>query len=530
MSFHGPFHIGYVNQILNGTIPPENVVLPNYGANIYWLYHALLAAIVQIFNISAPTASISLNMFALVGSLYWINRILGNMDLKYKNPFIISCYAIFILCSLNLYGFLHYLYGYFQSNDDFPHDFFTSMYRSYTILMGDDRLSNLFRKFLNFNGFPIGVLYFFATLYYITSLLNKKINLTKILFLMLSIAGALIFHTTTGVFILITVPLSLIIVISYTNKGHLKKLILSIEPLELVIFVIACLFFLPVFHYIIQASEALPAKPTIETNSMFSLTSVFASTYPLWALMLVGLYFNKEKLSSSIRFLIIAILLGYTLSILVHVPDNNQYKYIFLSTIMLGTIVIVLLDRVACDSGKKNRFSALKVLLALALIVPFVNVIYVTVNGFISPWVGDNTYYFEGRSIYISDGEPFKKSYLWIKENTPYNTVVIAPYENKNDSRIYTVAERLPYVVYGHFFGEGIPEYHKRVKNVRQFYDPKISSEEKIGILDNFKKFSAERETILLVPKQTVDEKLFNSDKFELLYSSVDASIYKFKE
>jgi hypothetical protein len=346
---------------------------------------------------------------------------------------------------------------------------------------------------------------------------------------MLSITGALIFHTTTGVFILITVPLSLIIIISYSNKGHFMELILSIKPFELVIFVIACLLFLPVFHYMIQAAEALPAKPTLGTNTMFSLISVFASTYPLWALMLLGLYFNKEKLNSSMRFLIIAILMGYTLSILVHLPDNNQYKFIFLTTIMLGTMVIVLLDRVSYCSGKK-RISALKVLLALALMVPFVNIIYVTVNGFISPWVADNTYYFEGRSIYIKDGEPFKESYLWIKQNTPANTIVIAPYENKNDSRIYTVSERLPYVVYGRFFGEGIPEYHSRVNNVKQFYDPQISSLNKIGILDDFKKFSSDRQTILLVPKEIVDEKLLRGNIVELLYSSEDANVYKFKD
>lgn len=106
---------------------------------------------------------------------------------------------------------------------------------------------------------------------------------------------------------------------------------------------------------------------------------------------------------------------------------------------------------------------------------------------------------------------------------------MIAPYENKNDSRIYTVAERLPYVVYGHFFGEGIPEYQDRISNVTQFYNPDISSEDKISILDDFKKFSAARPTILLVPKDTVDGKLLNSNIVKLLYSSEDATIYKLK-
>ena len=41
-------------EILNGHIPPENVLLPGTVAIFYWPYHALLAALSQIFDSPPP--------------------------------------------------------------------------------------------------------------------------------------------------------------------------------------------------------------------------------------------------------------------------------------------------------------------------------------------------------------------------------------------------------------------------------------------------------------------------------------------
>ena len=69
LSSHGPFHMGYIFQVIHGLSPPENAVLPGYPANVYWLYHALIAVLSDIFNASPIKISISLNIFALTACL-----------------------------------------------------------------------------------------------------------------------------------------------------------------------------------------------------------------------------------------------------------------------------------------------------------------------------------------------------------------------------------------------------------------------------------------------------------------------------
>jgi hypothetical protein len=44
VSYHGPLHAGFVAQLVQGTIPPENPALAGVPAGFYWLYHWLLAA------------------------------------------------------------------------------------------------------------------------------------------------------------------------------------------------------------------------------------------------------------------------------------------------------------------------------------------------------------------------------------------------------------------------------------------------------------------------------------------------------
>ena len=41
---HPDLHFGYINQLLYGSTPLENVFVAGYPANYYWLFHAFLAA------------------------------------------------------------------------------------------------------------------------------------------------------------------------------------------------------------------------------------------------------------------------------------------------------------------------------------------------------------------------------------------------------------------------------------------------------------------------------------------------------
>ncbi len=547
MSLHGGFHIGYVNQLLRSVIPPENVVLPGYEANIYWLYHALLATIVKIFNIAAPLASTILNIFALIGSLYWINRILDQLDLKYKNTFIISCYAIFILLGLNLFSPIHLLMHYFEKGNIFPDNFLSSINRWSTVLMGDIRLSNLLRKFLNFSGFPIGVMYYIAALYYAISILKEKLTLNKILLLMVSVAGTLVFHATTGLFTITTVLFALIITILFFKISDLKESFQTLKAFEWFVLIATFLFLLPIFYYLYLGSKAMPTSPVITTDFIYSLRSIVSSAYPLAILALLGFYFSKTRINELLLFLVIVIFLGYSLSLLVDMPDNNQYKYMLLSPIPLCILIVILLDN-SCFYSSARMKVAWKVLFTIVTIFLFLKVMIIGINYRSSRLFSNQSYYYNNKHISLKSGTPYKDAYEWIRENTPEQTIVILPLEPKDPGKIFSITDRLPYVVCGHFFALGINEYYKRAENVMQFYGDKtpprnfackglseIETTEKdsiikSNILNEFKKFNSERPSVLFIPKNKLDNILVDEKILEMIYSDKEANIYRFKD
>ncbi len=107
LSYHGPFHMGYIFQIIHGFSPPENVVLPGYAANVYWIYHALLAVLVDIFNTTPLKMSVFINISALIAALYWIRKSLGLLTLGSIGPFFKSSYNLMILLGINLFYSVH---------------------------------------------------------------------------------------------------------------------------------------------------------------------------------------------------------------------------------------------------------------------------------------------------------------------------------------------------------------------------------------------------------------------------------------
>ncbi len=257
LSNHGAFHIGYINQILFGNSLPENVVLPGFEANVYWLYHALLAVVVTILNVPAPIASITINFIALAGSFYWINKFIKILGIDKRNPIAIGFYIIFIIFGLNLFGSVHIL----------KHLELPGIGRM--VFNGDLRLSNLFHKFLNFSGFPIGILYYSFALYSSSLILREKLKSKNILLLMLAISGALFFHTTTGVFMLATITPSILISLIYWNKENLKVQIQNVKALDFIlVFLIAIILLIPALYYVMEGARALTVNAGFSNMSL----------------------------------------------------------------------------------------------------------------------------------------------------------------------------------------------------------------------------------------------------------------------
>ena len=529
LSNHGAFHIGYINQILLGNSLPENVVLPGFEANVYWLYHALLAVVVTILNVPAPIASITINFIALAGSFYWINKFIKILGIDKRNPIAIGFYIIFIIFGLNLFGSVHILKHLLHQES-----ILTSLSEpsgiGRMVFNADLRLSNLFHKFLDFNGFTIGILYYLFALYSSSLILREKLKSKNILLLMLAISGALFFHTTTGVFMLATITPSILISLIYWNKENLKVQIQNVKALDFIlVFLIAIILLIPALYYVMEGARALTVNAGFGKSYLYNLKSVLSSTYPLIPFSILAVFLGIRKKSVLTFFLSILCLFVYILSIIADLPDNNQYKFIYLSTIPLCILNIIGLDYVLNKLEGKLRLGG-KIMFSAGLILLSLNILLVANAYFRSKWFSNNSYYYEGKLILLKPGSKYKEIYEWIREYSPTDSVVIQPLQSKNDSNVYTIAQRLPYVVKGGLFAEGIQEYYDRVDNVKLFYAIDTPKSKRLEILDKFRDFGSDRSVILFVPENITNIFDLNNNSLNMIYSGKEGNLYTFKK
>lgn len=529
ISHHGPFHSGYIYQILHGISPPDNVVLPGFSANVYWLYHSLIATLSQIFDTAPPLVAAFVNIMALIATLHWVRKSLSLLELKNKNSLITSCYTLLVLFGTSLFSAIHLSLAYIIRGHftlkiyENPLNFVGVLFNS------DKRLLSLFKKFLNLTGTPLGILFFCFTLYISLLILKGELTTKKILLLAVAISGSLIFHTTSGGFSLLIIPISLFVTLLIINR---ERLILYIQKMDafhfIVLAFIILILFIPILHYVFEAAKALPASTSVGTSVGFNIASIVSVAYPVIPFSLLAIYVKYREKTDTILFFTTASLLGFLLSIFINLPDKNQYKFIYLSTITTCFLSVIGLDYMYYSF--KTRFSLVSKLIFYAI---FVLLSYNILNtGFIylkSIQYRSNAYYYKNKNINLKAGVKNKESYEWIRDNSAPDTVIIIPLQDKDKNDLYLVAQRLAYVAYGDIYAEGFIEYDKRVDNVNLFYSQNTTIDKKVEILGEFEKFSQKRDTILLIPSDNLEPISSYLDTLELIYSDQEANLYSFK-
>ena len=532
ISNHAPIHMGYITQILNGISPPENPLLPGYPANNYWLYHAFLSLIVYVFHIAQPAAATVVNIGAIFGTLYFIRKSLSVLGLSNNNPCLRSFYSLFILFGANLFASFHIL-GAYLLQEDIP--LIKMIKRENFVLLGDLRLQNLLMKYLNFAGVGMGVLYFSFALYIGILIVKGKLSSGKIFVLSIAVLGALIFHTTIGIFTLLVIPASVLISILFIKKEIIRAYIQNTKSLEIMALIIAVvLLFIPILDYIHKASVALPAEVYFGESVSYIFLSIVSIAYPLIPLAAIAIIFFIKKDSAVILFFAAISTLGYALSLIVDLPDYNQYKFVYLATLALCFLGAYGLEYLYFDL--RGKFSSVgKFTVYIILIILSLNLLLVGTKFIKSELFRDRTYHYEKGSIALKESYQFSDSYEWIRENTPSDTIVILPLASKNTGKerqlngnIYIIGERLSYVAFGDFFVEAIDEYYTRAENVNLFYSERTPVEKKSLIIEEFIKFSRERHALLLVPKEFIYPASEYLENLQLIYNGKDANIYSF--
>ncbi len=486
--YHGPFHSAYAYQIMNRGIPPENATLPGYPVNDYWPYHALLAILSHFFSAPPPFVSMLLNITMLAVAFTLLN-VLWKALIRDAKP-APALFIIFILLSSNLLYFVNWqtikwLVG-------------IPSLKSVAVWLSsvDYRLELQFFHFLNFSAFPVGVAFFLGCLAVAERILREGLTLKDGALFVIFIASALLYHATTGVFLLavLTPTLLFLFFLDADRRASFLDLWRGRRYMLVGLILLGILILLPVGLFILQSSQAMPAKTTVEWFSSADLASIFAQTYPVLVFFIWGMVKAWKEKQAFLLFVSLAALWGFLLAIIIKLPDNNEYKFIFLASICVNLIAALQLQTIA--SGRGVWPKALITLLVLATLSKV---------GYDS-WRFYDMYTRRHKDVEIvykdahvllqqKEYEPFN----WVQENTPPDTVIIQAANSKDWNYGY-FTERLPYVVMGHIYNDGIPETAIRQKLIDTLYDQSLSVEARIAALQEIIRSMPDRPLVLLYP------------------------------
>jgi hypothetical protein len=371
----------------------------------------------------------------------------------------------------------------------------------------DYRLVLQYFHFLNFSGFPVGVVFFLGCLVLAERILRNGLTVKEGSLFIFFILSALLYHATTGIFLLVVLA-PILLVLNFKDASRRVQVLVfwkNNRPHLVGLTLLAGLAFLPVAIFILQSSEAMPAKTTLEWFSSQDLASIFAQTYPVAIFFIWGMVRAWKKNETFLLFVSLAALWGFLLAIIVKLPDNNEYKFIFLASVCVNIVAAYQLRAIASQKGIWT-----KTLLTLFVFALTYKVGYDTwrfYDMYTRRHKVEIVYKDEHVSLAQKEYEPFD----WVRDNTPPDTVIIQALNSKDWNYSY-FSERLPYVVSGHIYNEGFPETQNRLDLIKTLYDQTLSVELRIDALKEIIRSMPDRPLVLLYPYLDVFAEAMNEN------------------
>ena len=494
MSFHGYLHSAYTYEILHGHFPPDNPLLAGEPANDYWLFHVLLASVVHVTRLAPPIAAALLNIAALCASVFLVSWIARSLRLWPVGRAAGAMTALFVLFGLNLFGVVHALVtnGFASSVED-PN-------LNYMALAGAARSAGLFGKYLNFNGFPLGVAFFLLAIGCAVRMTTRVTPLFVTGFLAGSL-GAVAFHVTTGAFALAALPAG--IVVSCLAIRRMPKWEMS--PRMTLLVALAGVVVLATFgHYALTAAGALEATASIDLWAGSNAERVFGVTYPLLPLFVLGLIWAAREKRGDLLMLSGVALFGVLLSLVVLLPGKNQYKFDYLGGFALALVALagwrILRER---TSGRIAALAGVLGIVGVGLVLA--NQLYTAFGYQHLVITADKSIVYDGTNVLGGGSSPQSEAWEWIRDNTPNDAVVVVPFMSKDLARFLPISQRIAYVVKGGPYTAGNQEFLERRKVVRTLYSSTASIRDRTNALAALLRDAEGKRTIVAVPRTHYD-------------------------
>ena len=217
--------------------------------------------------------------------------------------------------------------------------------------------------------------------------------------------------------------------------------------------------------------------------SIPNVKMIIAALLLFLPLFVIQTFWALKKGERAQRFLQISCVVGLAFSTILTLPDTNQDKTIYLLSILVAMSALLALKNLR-QLGK--RFSRIGNALELLFIVLVVSQIASVSSNFLNKVraYGDTGHRFIGKHIEFADDVDGRlPAYRWIRDHTPYNSVVLLPLIPTKYSNLFH--ERMLYVrILQLHFGASKFGYAERVAELDAFYDGNTRGEDYQRLLD----------------------------------------------
>ncbi|MCY3834439.1 MAG: hypothetical protein OXG85_15615 [Chloroflexi bacterium] len=507
---HGDIHVAYIHQLMYSVAPPQNIFLPGYPANSYWLYHAVLAAIVQATSLSPPYVASVLSIVAIVSSLLWIAQTLIAFKIAAPSTLCLGLLTLVVYCSMNLHGPLAVTAEIIEGAD-------TPIHVRQMLLAGGSNsppLHSTLGKVMNFTSMPLAILAFCASLYVGARISQNGMSRFGVIIFTASVTVGLAVQPIAALYILAALfgGLALtLLAFSQGFTGEFTTLLLhwrrqpTARKCAYVLLLIGCASLAaPLLHYVVNFATSHAAGPGIDLLSVNNSLMIFSSIILFLPLFVVQNLFLVGEKRRDHCFIQLAFFLGFLLTAILDLPDKNQYKGVFFLAILVATSGLLVLRRM--QNASLMRWRAIARLLMIGMLALLLLKIIIVTRHY-DGLAEDNAFQYSGVHINYFDVPLWiglRDALYWIRVNAEHDSAVILPLSSHKYTHM--IHERTTYVRKTQvWYTSGIPAYNKRVANVAMFYDPGVQAEQYEQLLQDMVRALPGRPLYAVVRESYVD-------------------------
>lgn len=477
---HTDIYFAYAANLFNRAAPPESIFLPGFGPSHYWLYHALLAAVVKLTALDVFSVYVAVNCIFVFSGSFWLAQTLIVLRLAESRSIILVFGIIFLLGSLNHGGIFSVVEAGLSEPESLIH-------RSNLLIEGADRrLHSTVYKLLHPSGYTPGFSAFAALLYCSVRMLRRPPDLLILTLststIILTLAVMPIITPFSFAVLAALLPIAFFFIREYESRKrfefNVRFTVAVIRPWLLLAWLLVSLGLMtPLFAYVLDIIRNTTGGLELSLASLVNTRMAAAAHYVLMPFALLHLLFTLRRPCRESVYLQIVILAGLALALGIELPDFNQYKFHYLLAVVMALASLAVLSAWRENECPVRRQLA-RLLIFIMIALSLFNVLYAQLALVAR---GLRTYEpvrYRGVTVELLESDYGRRlsAHYWIRDNTHHDAVVLLPYVYTRYSNLLsgrpTYLRNAP-----HFLVPDEAAYYARVNKLNQFFDPTLSLE-----------------------------------------------------